>query len=225
MPKEIFRNDGTALKPLQLLFVDDDASDLELCLKGLQKYGLDFQAATALTREDFDRALRDQAFDVVVADYRMKGWTGIDALAIVNEVCPSVPVILLSGTLGEELAVDCIKLGVTDYVLKNQIARLPVALRRAREERASSRSRRESGAGPSRERRTVSHTGGERAGSDCGSGCGTKQIHRLQRQCPALIPYDPQGAFRARPGRSKPRRRNPTASRRPANTRSRSARR
>jgi PAS domain S-box-containing protein len=132
MPK----NDGTALKPLQLLFVDDDASDLELCLKGLKKSGLEFQAATALTRDDFDRALRSKAFDVVVADYRMKSWTGIDALAIVNEVCPSVPVILLSGTVGEELAVDCIKQGITDYVLKNQVARLPVALRRASEERA-----------------------------------------------------------------------------------------
>ena len=59
-------------------------SDLELCLKGLKKSGLDFQAATASTREDFDRALREKAFDIVVSDYRMKGWTGIDALAMVN---------------------------------------------------------------------------------------------------------------------------------------------
>ena len=124
------------MPPLQLLFVDDDAADLELCLNGLKKSGLDFQATTASTREDFDRALREKAFDIVVCDYRMKDWTGLDALAIVNRVCPSVPVILLSGTLGEELAVDCIKLGVTDYVLKNQLARLPVALRRAREERS-----------------------------------------------------------------------------------------
>src|SRR5215467_6802362 len=66
----------------------------------------------------------------------MKGWTGIDALEMVQQVCPEVPLILVSGTLGEELAVDCIKLGVTDYVLKQQIARLPMALRRAREERS-----------------------------------------------------------------------------------------
>jgi len=136
MPQPTIGNDGAPLPPLQLLFVDDDAADLELCLNGLKKSGLDFQAATASTREDFDRTLREKAFDIVVSDYRMKDWTGLDALAIVERVCPSVPVILLSGTLGEELAVDCIKLGVTDYVLKNQLARLPVALRRAREERS-----------------------------------------------------------------------------------------
>ena len=136
MPKQTSGNEGAPLPPLQLLFVDDDAADLELCLNGLKKSGLDFQAATASTREEFDRALREKAFDIVVSDYRMKDWTGLDALAIVNRVCPSIPVILLSGTLGEELAVECIKQGVTDYVLKNQLARLPVALRRAREERS-----------------------------------------------------------------------------------------
>ena len=136
MPKQTSGNEGAPLPPLQLLFVDDDAADLELCLNGLKKSGLDFRAATASTREEFDRALREKAFDIVVSDYRMKDWTGLDALAIVNRVCPSVPVILLSGTLGEELAVECIKQGVTDYVLKNQLARLPVALRRAREERS-----------------------------------------------------------------------------------------
>ena len=60
----------------------------------------------------------------------------MDALGIVKEVAPGVPVILLSGTVGEDLAVDCIKMGITDYVLKDQRARLPMALRRAKEERA-----------------------------------------------------------------------------------------
>jgi PAS domain S-box-containing protein len=127
---------GVKYPPLQLLFVDDDRDDLELCLHGLEKSGLEFEAATALTREEFAQKLHEKAFDVVVADYRMKDWTGIDALALVKEVCPNVPLILLSGTLGEEIAVECIKLGVTDYVLKQQLARLPVALRRAREERS-----------------------------------------------------------------------------------------
>jgi DNA-binding NtrC family response regulator len=119
-----------------LLFVDDDADDLELCLKGLRRSGMDFLAVSVSTREDFSRALRENTFDVVVSDFRMKGWTGIDALSMVNKVCSDVPVILLSGTLGEELAVDCIKMGVTDYVLKHQLARLPIALNRAREERS-----------------------------------------------------------------------------------------
>jgi two-component system, cell cycle sensor histidine kinase and response regulator CckA len=122
--------------PLRLLFVDDSAEDMQLCLSGLKKSGLDFEAMTISTRAEFSRALRENTFDIVVSDFRMKGWTGLDALAIVDEVCPGVPLILLSGTPGEDLAVDCIKQGVTDYVLKHQLARLPMALRRARQERS-----------------------------------------------------------------------------------------
>jgi two-component system, cell cycle sensor histidine kinase and response regulator CckA len=136
MPRNIPRDPAETAPPLRLLFVDDDADDLELCLRGLRKSGLDFQAVSVSTREDFSSALEENTFDIVVSDFRMKGWTGIDALAMVNQVCPGVPVILLSGTLGEELAVDCIKMGVTDYVLKHQLARLPIALKRAREERS-----------------------------------------------------------------------------------------
>jgi two-component system cell cycle sensor histidine kinase/response regulator CckA len=121
-------------KPLRLLIVDDDPNDLDLCLRGLRKSGIPFEAVSALTREEFRRKLREGTFDMVLADYRMKDWTGIDALETVKDVRPGLPVILVSGTLGEELAVDCIKLGITDYVLKHQMARLPVALRRAKEE-------------------------------------------------------------------------------------------
>jgi two-component system cell cycle sensor histidine kinase/response regulator CckA len=127
---------AAAEAPLRLLIVDDDPDDLDLCLRGLRKSGIPFDAVSALTRDDFNQRLRAQSFDIVLADYRMKDWTGIDALEIVKSVDPSIPVILVSGTLGEEVAVDCIKLGITDYVLKHQLARLPVALRRAREERA-----------------------------------------------------------------------------------------
>ena len=122
--------------PLRLLIVDDDANDLELCLRGLRKSGIAMDVVCALTREEFNRKLRAQVFDIVLADYRMRDWTGLDALETVQDVCPNTPLILVSGTLGEELAVDCIKLGVTDYVLKHQLARLPVALRRAKEESA-----------------------------------------------------------------------------------------
>jgi two-component system, cell cycle sensor histidine kinase and response regulator CckA len=127
--------DLAAAKPVRLLIVDDDPEDLELCLRDLKKSDLDYEAVTANTREDFVRQLRDHDFDVVLSDYRMKGWTGIDALSIVREIHPRTPLILLSGTLGDDLAVDCIKSGVTDYILKHQMARLPVAIRRAQEER------------------------------------------------------------------------------------------
>jgi len=122
-------------QPLHLLIVDDDANDLELCIRSLTKSGFPFEANTAIARDEFLEKLRSAPVDVVLSDYRMKDWTGMDALAIVKEVRPDVPVILLTGTLGDELAVECIKLGVTDYVLKDQLARLPTALLRAHEER------------------------------------------------------------------------------------------
>ncbi len=80
------------------------------------------------------RQLSEAPVDIVISDYRMKGWTGMDALAAVREISPGTPVILTSGTLGDELAVECLKLGITDYLLKNNLARLPSAVLRAREE-------------------------------------------------------------------------------------------
>ncbi|MGH9497491.1 MAG: PAS domain S-box protein, partial [Candidatus Sulfotelmatobacter sp.] len=123
-------------KPLRLLIADDDPNDLELCLRDLEKSDLDFQADSAFTREEFAKKLREEPADVVVSDYRMKGWTALDALAMIQESWPGVPLILVSGTLGDELAVECIKKGVTDYVLKGQLARLPTAIRHAQEGRA-----------------------------------------------------------------------------------------
>lgn len=121
--------------PLRVLIVDDDATDLDLCVRELRKSGIAFETCTACTREEFLIELRKGSIDVVISDYRMKTWTGIDALKIVKELHPEVPVILQTGTLGDERAVECIKMGVTDYVLKDQMARLPMALTRAHEER------------------------------------------------------------------------------------------
>jgi len=122
-------------KPLRVVIADDDANDIALCIRELKKAGIAFEPVAASTREEFISAIGQAAVDVVLCDYRMKGWTGIDALKIVKDRCPGVPVILQSGTLGDERAVECIKLGVTDYVLKEQLARLPMALTRAHEER------------------------------------------------------------------------------------------
>jgi len=121
---------------LHVLIADDDPADIEICLHELKKSDLPLRTFTASTREEFVRTLREQPVDVVLSDYRMKSWTGMDALADVRNIRRDVPLILLTGTLGDELAVECIKLGVTDYVLKDQLARLPMALRRAREERS-----------------------------------------------------------------------------------------
>jgi PAS domain S-box-containing protein len=131
-PKKV----SAAEKPLRLLIAEDNADDVDLCLRTLKESGFAFRASIVSTREDFTQKLRDQSVDVVLSDYRMSGWTGMGALAMVKQICPDVPLILLTGTLGDELAVECMKLGVTDYVLKHQLARLPMAIRRAQEERS-----------------------------------------------------------------------------------------
>jgi two-component system, cell cycle sensor histidine kinase and response regulator CckA len=127
-------NPLAASGPVRLLVVDDNVDDLELCLHELTKLGVDFSAEVASTREDFIEKIRARPFDVVLSDFRMKDWTGLDALEEVRRHSPQTPVILLTGTLGDERAVDCIKQGITDYVLKEQLTRLPLAIRRAQDE-------------------------------------------------------------------------------------------
>jgi PAS domain S-box-containing protein len=121
---------------LRLLLADDNATDAELCLSALKRSGISIDVEVVATRDEFTRKLEGQPVDIVISDYRMGSWTGMDALAIVQKTCPDVPLILVTGTLGDELAVECIKKGVTDYVLKHQLNRLPLALRRAREQQS-----------------------------------------------------------------------------------------
>jgi two-component system, cell cycle sensor histidine kinase and response regulator CckA len=122
-------------KPLRLLLAEDNPDDLELTLRALEKSGLDLEIETVSTRESFAASLERNPIDLVLSDYRMPGWTGIDALTEIVKSGRDIPLILLTGTLGDGKAVECIKLGVTDYVLKHQLARLPMAIIRAQEER------------------------------------------------------------------------------------------
>jgi two-component system cell cycle sensor histidine kinase/response regulator CckA len=135
MPNDRPENSYTSEKPLRLLVADDDQTDVDLCLRYLRKTGVQFEASCVSTRDQFAQHLQTHPVDVVLSDYRMGSWTGMDALATLKQLQPEVPLILMTGTLGDELAVESIKAGVTDYILKGQLARLPMALRRAQEER------------------------------------------------------------------------------------------
>jgi PAS domain S-box-containing protein len=123
--------------PLRMLIAEHSAEDVELCLAALKRAGLRVDAQVAATREEFQQAVRTGSFDVVISDHRFPGWTGFDGLADMNEMGVDIPFILVTGSMGEEGAVDAIKLGATDYVLKDRIVRLPVAVRRALDERAA----------------------------------------------------------------------------------------
>src|SRR5271154_1651422 len=101
MPGPIPNENPAAMEGLRLLIADDDPDDVELCMRSLKNSGIEFQADTVSTKREFEQKLREQPFDLVLSDYRMKSWTGMDALAVVRDVCPETPLILLSGTLGD----------------------------------------------------------------------------------------------------------------------------
>ena len=127
----ISRTDQALRKgPLQILYLEDDAGDLELCLNILTRSNLDFHSDQVCTLEDFAKKLSAQTYDLVLADYRMKGWTGMDALTLLREKNMDTPFILVSGALGEEIAMECIRKGAADVILKDRLDLLPLAIHR-----------------------------------------------------------------------------------------------
>jgi len=122
--------------PIRLLYAEHEPDDIELTLRQLEKSGIAVEAEPVSTREDFLHKLGEKPFDIVLADFRLPGWTGMDALADIKKLGLDIPVILVTGTLGEDKAVECFKLGITDYVLKDNLGKLPVAIRRAQEEKS-----------------------------------------------------------------------------------------
>ena len=116
---------------LRFLLVEDNLVDVELVERVLRRAGFDFTSAVVQTPEDFARELRANRPHVVLADYNLPHWRGMEALEILAREGLDVPLILVTGALGDMTAVDCIKEGATDYVLKGALTRLPIAIRRA----------------------------------------------------------------------------------------------
>lgn len=117
-------------KTLRLLILKDNRDDAELVVKQLEKNGFGVEYSVVDTENTFREALNNNP-DLILADYSLSGFNCFDALLIQQKVLPDVPLILLSGTIGEEKAVECIKLGAVDYVLEDNPVRLGPATRRA----------------------------------------------------------------------------------------------
>ena len=120
---------------LRLLHVEDNQLDAELVVQALRKGGFSISAVVVQEEAEFERELRLQRPDVVIADYNLPQWKGMEALEVLRREGLDIPLILVSGALGDITAVDCIKRGATDYVLKDGLARLPEAVRRALQEK------------------------------------------------------------------------------------------
>ncbi len=121
-------------REIRVLFAEDSATDCELAVRSLERDGLRVQWTRVDQEEGFRDALSRFHPELVLADFSMPSFDGLDALAIVRELRPDLPFIFLSGTIGEERAVQGLRAGATDYVLKHNPARLPAAVRRALQE-------------------------------------------------------------------------------------------
>lgn len=120
--------------PLRILHLEDDPNDAELVQLILKREGVPCSIARARDRSDFAEALERGNIDLVIADYSLPGFDGMSALKMTREKWPALPFILMSGTVGEEFAIDSLKGGATDYVLKERHSRLVPALQRAMQE-------------------------------------------------------------------------------------------
>jgi len=117
--------------PLRLLQLEDDTVDAELITATLTEGGIPCQSQLVDTRQAFVAALKEGRMDLILADYSIPGFDGMTALTLARQHCPDVPFLFVSATIGEELAIDAMHQGATDYVLKQRLGRLVPSVQRA----------------------------------------------------------------------------------------------
>jgi diguanylate cyclase (GGDEF)-like protein/PAS domain S-box-containing protein len=128
---------------LRILIVEDAPADAELCQRELRRAGLNFTAKCVDTREAFERALLDFDPDLILSDFSMPtSFDGLTALELARAKTDDIPFVFVSGTIGDDRAVEAMKRGATDYVLKDRLNRLGPVIQRALREREEREARR-----------------------------------------------------------------------------------
>ncbi|MCD6051728.1 MAG: signal transduction histidine kinase [Verrucomicrobia bacterium] len=113
---------------LHILLVEDDPDDVALVEMHLRRSGMNHLLHHVKRREEFIRALQTLRYDVILCDFTLPGLNGLDALETARQLAPGTPCLIVTGSINEETAVECMKAGASDYVLKNHIGRLPQAI-------------------------------------------------------------------------------------------------
>ena len=129
------------IENIRILMLEDVPSDAELSKIKLQDAGLAFISLRVETREAFEQALDEFKPDIILADYRLPAYNGREALEYTRRTNPQIPVIMVTGALGDEAAVELLKMGARDFVLKGKLARLTPSIKRALSEEQGIRSR------------------------------------------------------------------------------------
>ncbi len=122
---------GVPRRPLKLLHLEDSPPDHDLAMLQLARAGLRVQACRIETGAELGMRLAEGGWDLVLSDFDLPGFDGIQALRIVRETCPGLPFILLSGKIGEDSAVAAMRSGASDYLFKGNPARLAPAVEHA----------------------------------------------------------------------------------------------
>src|SRR6266704_5387381 len=122
--------------PKRLLLLEDNECDAELLRRSIRAEWPNCDLLRVSSKSGFEAALNEHKFDLILSDYMVPGFPGMHALALALERCPEVPFLFVSGAIGDEVAVESLKAGATDYVLKDRLAKLVPSIRRALNEAA-----------------------------------------------------------------------------------------
>ena len=121
-------------KSLRVLMVEDSKDDELLIIRELNKSGYDLVYERIETASAMKKALQDKQWDIILCDYKMPQFDAPSAIALLKEANTDIPLIIVSGTIGEDVAVECMRLGAQDYIMKDKLSRLCPAIAREREE-------------------------------------------------------------------------------------------
>src|SRR6267142_3158844 len=119
----------------RILILEDNADDAELIQRELRRGNVNFVSRLVGSEQMFTEALKEFSPTLILSDFRLPGFDAFKALGLAQQHCPETPFIVVSGVLGEEIAVETVQSGATDYVLKDRLFRLVPAARRALQER------------------------------------------------------------------------------------------
>ena len=135
MPSGTPRVNPAVKYSLRVLMVEDNPDDAALCQHLLRKTYSEARCDVVQTPEEFARRIRSTYYDVILSDYALGSWTGVDAFNLMQKADRDVPFILVTGILDDVRAIECVQNGITDYILKDHPERLPLAISRALEEK------------------------------------------------------------------------------------------
>ena len=116
---------------LRVLLVEDNADDALLCKRLLRTAYPGIRCDVVETPEEFAQQIRSTFYDVILSDYSLVSWTGVDAFNLMRTTGRDIPFILVTGALDDARAIECVKSGITDYILKDHPERLPFAITHA----------------------------------------------------------------------------------------------